>query len=183
MVKLGGFCDVQPRQLISDAPFLEEIIGNEIRSMIDTGLTLVGSCDSPVGPANPLVGIQAAVLREPTMNLNERITIEEGLRMDAINSQKMIKNDHRKGLFKGVISRRSQVSIEQLPSRRNDCGRASAVQTSCRVRNDDHDEPVVKNDPLYLTNSARSPMRMRDAGFDTGQKAMTHPNGFRFGRS
>jgi predicted amidohydrolase YtcJ len=131
MVKLGGFCDVQPRQLISDAPYLEEIIGNDrkqlcfsFRSMIDTGLTLVGSCDAPVEPTNPLTGIQAAVLREPTMNLNERITLEEGLRMYTINAQKMIKNDHRKGLLKeGYLADIAifdgnlfQVPIEQLPS-------------------------------------------------------------------
>lgn len=33
------------------------------------------------------------------MNLNERITLEEGLRMYTINAQKMIKNDHGKGLY------------------------------------------------------------------------------------
>jgi predicted amidohydrolase YtcJ len=107
MIRLGGFCDVQARQLISDAPYLEEIIGNErkqkcfaFRSMIDAGLTLAGSSDAPVEPTNPLTGIQAAVMREPTMNPAERITLDEALKMYTINTQKMIKNDHRKGLLK-----------------------------------------------------------------------------------
>jgi predicted amidohydrolase YtcJ len=106
MAAAGGFCDVQARQLVSDAPYLEQIVGPErkqqcfaFRSMIAAGLTLAGSCDAPVESTNPLTGIQAAVLREPTMNPAERITLDEALRMYTINTQRMIRNDHRKGLL------------------------------------------------------------------------------------
>jgi predicted amidohydrolase YtcJ len=144
MVRVGGFCDVQPRQLVSDAPYLEAIIGDDrkqkcfaFRSMIDAGLTLAGSSDAPVESTNPLTGIQAAVMREPTMNLAERITLEEGLKMYTINPQKLVRNDQRKGLVRegyladiAVFERNLfDVEMENLP----DC-RVMATVVDGRVR-------------------------------------------------
>jgi predicted amidohydrolase YtcJ len=144
MARVNGFCDVQPCQLVSDAPYLETIIGSArkqqcfaFRSMIDAGLTLAGSSDAPVESTNPLTGIKAAVMREPTMNLAERITFEEGLKMYTINPQMMVRNDHRKGLLKegyvadiAVFERNLfDVEMEALP----DC-RVMATIVDGRVR-------------------------------------------------
>jgi predicted amidohydrolase YtcJ len=107
IARLGAFCDVQPNQLISESSFLPAAIGVErmkhcfpFRSMIDEGVTIVGSSDAPVDPDNPLIGIHGAVVRHPEMNLEERITMDEALKMYTINAQKLIKNDHNKGLLK-----------------------------------------------------------------------------------
>jgi predicted amidohydrolase YtcJ len=107
IAKLDAFCDVQPNQIISEGSFLPNAIGSErmkhcfpFRSMIDEGVTIVGSSDAPVDPDNPLIGIHGAVIRHPEMNLEERITLNEALKMSTINAQKLIKNDHNKGLLK-----------------------------------------------------------------------------------
>jgi predicted amidohydrolase YtcJ len=42
------------------------------RSLIGAGVTVV---DAPTEPANPMIGISAAV-RHPTMNLDERILLQ-----------------------------------------------------------------------------------------------------------
>jgi predicted amidohydrolase YtcJ len=106
IARIGAFCDVQPGQLTSEVSFLPDVIGHErmqhcfpFRSMIDAGITIVGSSDAPVDPDNPLIGIHAAVVRHEAMNLKERISLHEALKMYTINAQKLIKNDHKKGLL------------------------------------------------------------------------------------
>jgi predicted amidohydrolase YtcJ len=107
IARLGAFCDMQPGQLTSEASFLPAAIGLErmqhcfpFRSLIDAGVTVVGSSDEPVDPQNPMIGIHAAVVRHPSMNFAERISLHEALQMYTINAQKLIKNDHRKGFLK-----------------------------------------------------------------------------------
>jgi predicted amidohydrolase YtcJ len=107
IARLGAFCDVQPAQLTTEAGYLKSVIGAErmqhcfpFRSMIDAGITIAGASDAPVESDNPLAGIQAAVVRHPAMNLAECISLDEGLKMYTINAQKLIKNDHQKGLLK-----------------------------------------------------------------------------------
>jgi predicted amidohydrolase YtcJ len=107
IARLGAFCDMQPGQLISEASFLPAAIGLDrmqhcfpFRSLIDAGVTVVGSSDAPVDPADPMIGIHAAVVRHSSMNLDERISLHEALQMYTINAQKLIKNDDKKGLLK-----------------------------------------------------------------------------------
>jgi predicted amidohydrolase YtcJ len=109
--------------------------------MINAGLAFVSSCDVPIEPRNPLTGIQAAVLRRPTMSLNERITLEEGLRMHTTNAHKMMKIDRKKRLLKGgsladiavFDGDLFQVPIEQLSS----C-KVSATIVGGQVRHKQH---------------------------------------------
>jgi predicted amidohydrolase YtcJ len=107
IARLGAFCDVQPAQLTTDAEYLTAIIGSErmqhcfpFRSMIDAGITIVASSDAPVESDNPLTGIHAAIVRHPAMNLAECISLDDALKMYTINAQKLIKNDHQKGLLR-----------------------------------------------------------------------------------
>ena len=56
-----------------------------LRSLLDSGLTVAASSDSPIVPADPLVGIYAAVTRKTSSGQQlapeERITVEEALAM------------------------------------------------------------------------------------------------------
>jgi len=90
MKKLSLIASVQPHFIISDFwttdrlgpkrarwayPF-KTLIGNEIMA--------TGSSDCPVEPISPLLGIHAAVTRKE--NQEERITVNEALRMYTINA-------------------------------------------------------------------------------------------------
>jgi predicted amidohydrolase YtcJ len=104
---LKAFCDIQPGQLTTEASFLPSVIGHSrmqhcfpLRSLINAGVVVAGSSDAPVEPTNPMIGIQAAVVRHPAMNLEERISLHEALQLYTINAQKLVKNDHRKGLLR-----------------------------------------------------------------------------------
>jgi predicted amidohydrolase YtcJ len=103
---LKAFCDIQPGQLTTEASFLPSVLGSArmqhcfpLRSLINAGVIVAGSSDAPVEPTNPMIGIQASVVRHPAMNLDERITLHEALQLYTINAQKLVKNDHRKGLL------------------------------------------------------------------------------------
>jgi predicted amidohydrolase YtcJ len=107
IARLNVVCDIQMAQLPSDAPYLPRIIGEErmqhcfvLRSMFDAGIVVTGSADAPVESTNPLTGIQAAVLRCPSMNPSEAITLAEALRMYTINAQRLMRNEAQKGLLK-----------------------------------------------------------------------------------
>jgi predicted amidohydrolase YtcJ len=114
---LKAFCDVQPGQLTSEASFLPGVIGLErmkhcfpLKSLISAGVIVAGSSDAPVKPPTPVIGIQAAVVRHPAMNLDERISLHETLPLYTINAQKLVKNDHRKGL-QGEWSEQGSVGV------------------------------------------------------------------------
>jgi predicted amidohydrolase YtcJ len=106
IARLGAFCDVQPAELVGEAEYLPYILGTErmqhcfpFRSLVDAGVVCAGSSDAPVDSANPLIGIRAAVVRHPLMNVDERISLNDALKMYTINAQKLVRNDHQKGLL------------------------------------------------------------------------------------
>jgi predicted amidohydrolase YtcJ len=106
IAQLGCFCDMQPHMIPSDSDLLVMILGPErasecfpIGSMVEAGIVVAGASDSPVEPIDPLTGIWGAVVRTPAMNLAERLTLDEALKMYTINAQKLIMKDKEKGLI------------------------------------------------------------------------------------
>lgn len=95
MRRVGVVADVQPKFLTTDMRWAQERVGGQrMRSsyswhtMLKAGLTLAGGSDCPVEPADPLWGIYAAVTRKDmdgkpkgAFYPNERITVEEAVRM------------------------------------------------------------------------------------------------------
>ncbi|MDH5695190.1 MAG: amidohydrolase family protein, partial [Dehalococcoidia bacterium] len=61
-----------------------------IKSLLNGGLLVAGSSDSPVAPNNPLIGIYAAVTRQAEsgqrLSPRERISVEQALAMYTINA-------------------------------------------------------------------------------------------------
>jgi predicted amidohydrolase YtcJ len=107
IARLGVYCDMQPYHLVSDGRYLPAAIGKErfdccipLASMVNAGIIISGGSDAPVEPHDPLKGIHAAVLRGPGLNDAERISLHEALKLYTINAQKVIKNEHRKGLLR-----------------------------------------------------------------------------------
>jgi predicted amidohydrolase YtcJ len=60
-----------------------------IRSMLDAGVPVAAGSDFPPGPFSPLMAIQAMVTRTgwdgKTWGANQRITVEEALRVHTLN--------------------------------------------------------------------------------------------------
>jgi predicted amidohydrolase YtcJ len=106
IARLGVYCDMQPYHLLSDARYLPSAIGQErfdccipLASLFRAGVVVSGGSDAPVEPYDPLTGLHAAVVRGG-FNDAERISLHDALKLYTINAQKVIKNDHRKGLLK-----------------------------------------------------------------------------------
>jgi predicted amidohydrolase YtcJ len=107
LARLGAVGDIQGGFSTLLAPFIEAIIGPErakrfvpARSLHDAGILCVGSSDAPIEITNPMYGIHGAICRNAVTGTDECITLDEALRMYTINAQRLLKNDHRKGLLK-----------------------------------------------------------------------------------
>jgi predicted amidohydrolase YtcJ len=107
IARLGVCCDVQPCHLLSDAQFLPAALGQErfnwclpLASLCRAGVVLTGGSDARVELHDPLLALHAALVRGPGFNDPERIALHEALKLYTINAQKIVKNDHRKGLLK-----------------------------------------------------------------------------------
>jgi predicted amidohydrolase YtcJ len=107
----GVVADVQPKFLTTDMRWAQERVGPRRmrssyawRTMLKAGLQMAGGSDCPVEPADPLWGIYAAVTRKdmeggPKTSFypNERITVEESLRMFTVGGAYAEFAEHRKG--------------------------------------------------------------------------------------
>jgi predicted amidohydrolase YtcJ len=71
------------------------------RSFLDHGIALAGSTDNPCGPYEPLAAIQSCVTRKgqdgALLGENQRITLQEALRMYTLGSAYASHEEHRKG--------------------------------------------------------------------------------------
>ena len=72
-----------------------------IKSLLDSGLTVAGSSDSPIVPDNPLVGIYAAVTRQAKSGqqllAEERVSVEQALAMYTTNGAYVSFEENIKG--------------------------------------------------------------------------------------
>jgi hypothetical protein len=66
-----------------------------IRTLLNKGVLVVGGSDCPMEPLNPLTGIQTAATRK--FFPNERITVEDALRIYTINAAHATSEEHLKG--------------------------------------------------------------------------------------
>jgi predicted amidohydrolase YtcJ len=91
--KLGMMVSVQPKCVISEFSIWSAVdrLGSErarwlypLKTLIKEGIRVAGGSDCPMEPLSPLQGIQAAVTRE--FFPEERITVEEALRMYTVNA-------------------------------------------------------------------------------------------------
>jgi predicted amidohydrolase YtcJ len=71
LAQLGVIASMQPVHVMDDWPVADQVWGHErsrtayaFRSLLDAGTHLTFGSDCPVAPLNPLLGIQAAVLRQ-----------------------------------------------------------------------------------------------------------------------
>ena len=102
MIKLKPYIVIQPHFIITDWWAVDRV-GVErsrwiyaFKSMIDGGLILAGSSDSPVEPINPWTGIYAAITRGKyekiklyKYTVNERLSLIEALKLYTINASKI----------------------------------------------------------------------------------------------
>ncbi|WP_322787557.1 amidohydrolase [Alteribacillus persepolensis] len=70
--RLNVVLDLQPGFVLSDFPWVEERLGARRlsysfawKTLLSQGVMCAGSSDAPIEPVDPLIGIQAAVIRKP----------------------------------------------------------------------------------------------------------------------
>lgn len=111
MRRVGVVADVQPKFLTTDMRWAQERVGSQrMRSsyswhtMLKAGIPLAGGSDCPVEPPDPLFGIYAAVTRKDMEGNprgayypNERITLEEAIRMFTLGGAYAAFQDDQKG--------------------------------------------------------------------------------------
>jgi predicted amidohydrolase YtcJ len=91
--KLGLTVSVQPKVVVSEFSVWSAVerLGSErarwfypLKTLIDEGIVVIGGSDCPMEPLSPLLGIHAAVARQ--FFPEERITVDEALRMYTVNA-------------------------------------------------------------------------------------------------
>lgn len=111
--RLNVVCDVQPNSIATDARMSISRLGEErlnwafpLRSLIEKGVTLLGSSDCPVEPFNPFLALRAATLRKDLngfpkdgWNNSESLTIEEALHLYTSNPPKAVGKEKKKGIL------------------------------------------------------------------------------------
>lgn len=111
MRRVGVVAEVQPKFLTTDMRWAQERVGGQrMRSsyswhtMLKAGIPLAGGSDCPVEPADPLWGIYAAVTRKDMSGKpkgafypNERITVEEAVRMFTVGGAYAAFQEGQKG--------------------------------------------------------------------------------------
>ena len=93
LAQLGVIASMQPPHIMDDWAVADRVWGKRsqyayaFRSLLDAGTHLAFGSDCPVAPLNPLLGIQAAVLRQDRRGepqggwyLRERLTVAEAVR-------------------------------------------------------------------------------------------------------
>ncbi|MCW4007422.1 MAG: amidohydrolase [Candidatus Bathyarchaeota archaeon] len=104
MKKLGVVVSVQPLVIASEfsAWSALENLGVErarwlypLKTLLENGIRVIGGSDCPMEPLNPLMGIQAAVLRE--VFPEENVTVEEALRMYTVDAAYAAGEENFKG--------------------------------------------------------------------------------------
>ena len=101
MKELGVAASVQPHFTVSDF-WIEKRLGTErarwvypFRSLMKAGVVVCGGSDCPVEPISPLLGIWAAVFKQP--NSKERLTIEEAIGLYTVNAAYTTFDEDMKG--------------------------------------------------------------------------------------
>jgi predicted amidohydrolase YtcJ len=88
--KIGVVASVQPHFVVSDFWILSRLGKPRARwtyafkSLLKAGVVLMGGSDAPVEPVSPVLGVYAAVARKA--NRQERLTVDEALRMYTVNA-------------------------------------------------------------------------------------------------
>ncbi|MFD1706550.1 amidohydrolase [Siminovitchia sediminis] len=110
--------DIQPRFLVSDYPWIQDRLGEQRleylyiwKTLLSAGVLCAGGSDAPIEPADPLLGIHAAVARRlpgethEGWNVNERLTIQEALEVFTIGGAYATSEEDRKGtLSRGKLA-------------------------------------------------------------------------------
>jgi predicted amidohydrolase YtcJ len=88
--EIGVVVSVQPHFIVSDF-WIPDRLGKPrarwtyaFKSLLQAGVLLMGGSDAPVEPVSPILGVYAAVARKT--NRQERLTVEEALRMYTVNA-------------------------------------------------------------------------------------------------
>lgn len=111
---LDVIASVQPYHAIDDGRWAEKVIGHErarttyaFRSLLDAGARLAFGSDWFVAPADPILGIYAAVTRRTLDNKNpggwipeQKITVEEALKAYTIDAAYATFEENMKGSLK-----------------------------------------------------------------------------------
>jgi predicted amidohydrolase YtcJ len=102
--KLGVIVSVQPRVAASEFSVWSAVdhLGVErarwlypLKTLLKSGIAVIGGSDCPMEPLSPLMGIQTAVTRE--VFPEERVTVDEALRMYTVNAAYSSSEENIKG--------------------------------------------------------------------------------------
>nr|WP_077327514.1 amidohydrolase [Virgibacillus siamensis] len=110
--ELPVIVDIQPSFVASDFPWVLDRIGKDRlefayawKKMLDEGVICAGGSDAPIEEPNPLLGIQAAVLRKSTFDGNEylpdeKLSLFDAVRLYTVGSAHAISQENYRGIIK-----------------------------------------------------------------------------------
>ena len=90
MRRIGVLASVQPHFIVSDF-WVEQRLGrararwtSPFKTLLEEGVVVCAGSDCPVEPISPMLGVWAAVAKQP--NHEERLTVEEALKLYTVNA-------------------------------------------------------------------------------------------------
>ncbi len=108
--KLNVILDLQPRFVAADFPWVRERLGLERmpyafawKTLLNHDLRCAGGSDAPIEPADPLLGIHAAVTRQKpegdgeVFGAEQRLTVHEAVQLFTTGSAFAIGKEHTRG--------------------------------------------------------------------------------------
>ncbi|WP_174614049.1 amidohydrolase [Virgibacillus ihumii] len=112
LTEIPVIVDIQPSFVASDFPWVIGRIGNDRlklsyawKTMMENGVICAGGSDAPIEGANPLLGIQAAVLRKSSFDgkvylPGQKLSVFEAVRLYTVGSAQAISQENFRGLIK-----------------------------------------------------------------------------------
>jgi predicted amidohydrolase YtcJ len=104
-----------------------------IKTLVSSGIKVIGGSDCPMEPLSPMLGIQAAVAREFVPD--ERVTVEDALRFYTIDAAYAFSEENIKGsIEKGKNADLTVLSQDLLATEHNEIAKIEAEMTIAKGR-------------------------------------------------
>ncbi|GAA0600703.1 amidohydrolase [Virgibacillus siamensis] len=112
LTEIPVIVDIQPSFVASDFPWVIDRLGKDRlklsyawKTMTEDGVICAGGSDAPIEDANPLLGIQAAVLRKSSFDgdvylPDQKLSMFEAVRLYTVGSAQAISQENFRGLIK-----------------------------------------------------------------------------------
>ncbi len=140
--QLNAVLDIQPSFVASDFPWVIERLGKSRvkqsypwKTYLDEGIPIAAGSDAPIEEVNPLLGIEAAVLRKSNLdseiyNEEQQLSVYEAIHLYTTGSAYVINHEHDRGqISPGFVADFTILDQDLFEVEKNKIHEASVLMT------------------------------------------------------